>query len=169
MKQRLFTVAAALSSLLAVGVAAFWVRSYWVYDQVSCGSMPDGYQCAWESYGASFQFPRWPPGIPKGASGAVLTCFGKVLLEQAVYSEEPLRGKTSRGYGWSSDDNVIPSFSYFYAVTGDMSRRGHWTVRQGTARHWALVLLFAVLPVAWPFASRRRAVRHAPVPTQGAQ
>jgi hypothetical protein len=169
MKRRLFTVAAALSCLLAVGVAASWVRSYWVYDQVSCGSMQDGHQCAWESYGASSQFVRWPPGIPKGASGMVLTCFGKVLLEQAIYNEEPLRRTASRGYGWSSDDNVIPSFSYFYAVTGDMTREGYWTIRQGTVRHWALELLFAVLPVAWLFASGQRRVRHAPVPTQGAQ
>ncbi len=169
MKRRLFTVVAALSCLLAAGVAASWARSYWVYDQVSCSPVPDRYQCAWRSYGASFQFSSWPPGIPKGASGAVLTCFGKILLEQAVYSEEPVRGTASHGYGWSSDDNVIPSFSYFYAVTGDMNRSGHWTVRQVTARHWALVLLFAVLPSAWLFASRRRAVRHALDPTQGAR
>jgi hypothetical protein len=163
MKGRLFTVAAALSCLLAIGVAASWVRSYWVYDQVSCGS--NSYQCAWMSYGASFQFPRWPPGIPEGASSAVLTCFGKVLLQQAVYSEEPPPGTGSRGYGWSSDPNVIPSFSYFYAVTGDMTGKGHWTVRQVTARHWALLMLFAVLPVAWLFASHRRTVRYAADPS----
>jgi hypothetical protein len=122
MKWRPFTVAAALSCLLAAAVAACWLRSYWVYDQVSCGSTPDGYQCAWKSYNASFQFPSWPPGIPKGASSVLLTSFGKVLLRRAVYSEEPLRGTAPRGYGWSSDDNAIPSFSYFYAVTGDMSR-----------------------------------------------
>jgi hypothetical protein len=168
MKRRLFTVAAALSCLLAVGVAASWVRSYWVYDQVSCGSVLDRFQCAWRSYGASFQFPGWPPGIPKGASGAVLTSFGKILLKQAIHSEEPLRG-TAHGYAWSSDENVIPSFSYFYAITGSMNDRGHWTVRQVTVRHWALMLLFAVLPVAWMFASRRRAVPYALDPTQGAK
>jgi len=166
MKRRLFTIAAALSCLLAIAVAVSWVRSYWVYDQVSCGSAGDRYQCAWKSYDASFQFPGWPPGIPKGASGAVLTSFGKILLEQAIHGEEPLRG-TAHGYGWSSDDNVIPSFSYFHAVTGDMNGRGHWTVRQATARHWALVLLFAALPAAWVFASRRRAVRYAPGTAQG--
>jgi hypothetical protein len=155
MKRRLFTVAAALSCLLALGVTASWVRSYWVYDQVSCGST-ERYGCAWSSYGALFPFPRWPPGIPKGASSAVLTCFGKVLLQQAVYIEEPLRGTASDSYGWSSDDNVIPSFGYFYAVTGDMNGRGQWRVSQVTARHWALVLLFAALPVTWVFAWRRR-------------
>lgn len=169
MKRRLFTIAAALSCLLAIGAAASWVRSYWVYDQVSCGSVSDRYQCAWKSYDASFQFPRWPPGMPKGAAGAVLTCFGKVQLAQRVYSEELPRGTAAHGYGWSSDENIIPSFSYLYAETGDMNGRGHWTVRQVTVRHWALVLLFSVLPVAWLFASRRRAIRYAPDPTQGAQ
>ena len=168
MKWRLFTVAAALSCLLAVGVAACWVRSYRVYDQVSCACVLDRFQCAWKSYDASFQFPAWPPSIPTGASGAALTAFGKILLKQAIHSEEPLRG-TAHGYGWSSDDNVIPSFSYFHAITGSMDDRGHWTVRQVTVRHWALMLLFAILPVAWIFASRRRAVRYAPDPTQGAQ
>src|SRR5713226_1469285 len=85
MKRRLFTVVAALSCLLAAGVAASWARSYWVYDQVSCSPVPDRYQCAWRSYGASFQFSSWPPGIPKGASGAVLTCFGKFLLDTGLW------------------------------------------------------------------------------------
>ena len=158
MKRRLFTFAAALSCLLAAAVTASWLRSYWVYDQVSCGSIPDRYRCTWRSYDASFDFPRWPPGIPKEASSAVLTCFGKVLFQQGVYSEQPLPGMASHGYGRSSDDNAIPSFSYFYAVTGDMSGRGHWTVRQVTVRHWGLVLLFSVLPVAWLFGLRQRSI-----------
>ncbi len=169
MKRRLFTVAAMLSCLLAVGTAISWVRSYSVYDQLSCGPVPDRYRCTWKSYGASFRFPRWPPGMPEGTSGAVLMCCGKILLERAVYSEEPLPGTGPRGYGWSSDENVIPSFSYFYATTGDMNRRGHWTVHQATARHWALLLLFSLPPAAWLFAWRRRAVRYPPDPTQGAQ
>jgi hypothetical protein len=169
MTGRLFTVAAVLSGLLAAGAAASWARSYLVYDQVSCGSVTDRYPCGWKSYDASFAFPRWPPGIPEGAWGAALTCYGKVLLEQAVYREDPLPGTTARGYGWASDENVIPSFSYFYAVTGDMTRGGHWTVRQVTARHWALVLLFAVLPVAWVCASYRLTARraHRAVRSQG--
>ena len=167
MKRRLFALAAALSLLLGVGVAVSWVRSYWVYDQVSYGSALDRHQYAWVSYSASFEFARWPPGIPKGASGAVLTSSGTVLLEDAVYSEEPLGRTSSHGYGWSSDDGVIPGFSYFHAITGDMNRSGHWTVRQVTARHWALVLLFSVLPIAWLIASRQRAVRHAADPAQG--
>ena len=169
MKRRLFTIAAALSCLLGIAAAASWVRSYWVYDQVSCGYAFDRDQCAWKSYSASFRFTGWPPGIPKGASGAVLTSFGKILLQHAVYSEEPLQGATSHGYGWSSDDNAIPRFSYFYAVTGDMSRGGHWIIRQVTAMHWALLLLFTVLPVTWLFASRRRPVRRVPDPARGAQ
>ena len=169
MKRRLFTIAVGLSCLLGIGTAASWARSYWVYDQVSCGYAPYSDQCAWKSYSASFQFAGWPPGIPKGASSAVLTSFGKILLQHAVYSEEPLRGVSPHGYGWSSDDNVIPRFSYFYAVTGDMNRSGHWIVRQVTATHWALLLLCAVLPVAWLFTSRRRFVRRVPDPAQGAQ
>ena len=157
MKRRLFPIAAVVSCLLGAGVMTSWVRSYWVYDQVSCGSALDPHQSAWKSHRASFEFSRWPPGIPDGASGSVMTSFGKVLLQHAVYRDEPLHG--THGYGWSSDDNVIPSFSYSYAVTRDMRRSGYWTVRQLTARHWALVLLFAVLPAAWLFVSRRRALR----------
>lgn len=158
MKRRLFTVAAVVSCLLALGVSASCVRSYWVYDHVSCGPVAGRSRCAWTAYSPTFQFPRWPPGIPKGASAAVLTSFGKILLERRVYSEEPLR-EPARGHGWSSDDNAIPSFSYGYAVTGDMNGRGHWTVRHVTVRHWALMVLFAALPAAWLLASSRRAVR----------
>jgi hypothetical protein len=127
-----------------------------VYDQLSCGSPSDRYRCTWKSYGAAFQFPRWPPAIPDGAWGALLTSFGKILLREAVYSEEPLPAAGARGYGWSSDSNIIPSFSYFYAVTGDMTRDGHWTVRQATVRHWALMLVFAIVPAAWMVARSRR-------------
>ena len=169
MKRRLFTVAAILSSLLAVGAATSWVRSYTVYDHLSCGSALDRYRCSWNSYGASFPFTRWPPGIPAGASQAVLICYGKILLKQAVHSEKTLPATAPRGYAWSSDENVIPSFSYFYAVTGAMNDRGHWKVLQVTVRHWALVLLFALVPAAWLFAWRRRAARYAPGRTQGAQ
>jgi hypothetical protein len=152
MARRLFRIAGILSGVIALAVAASWVRSYWVYDQISCGHQ----QCAWTSYSAPFEFTRWPPAIPEGASSALLTSFGKISLRQAVYSEEPRLDASSRGYGWSSDENVIPSFSYSYAVTSDMSRSGHWTVRQISIRHWALVLLFAVFPVAWVLGSRRR-------------
>ena len=169
MKQRFFVVVAILSCLLAAGAATSWVRSYSVYDQMSCGSALEGYRCTWKSYGASFQFPRWPPGIPQGASRAVLICCGKILLEQAVYSEEPVPATRQGGYGWSSDENIIPSFSFFHAVTGDMNRTGHWTVRQVTVRHWALVLLLLLLPSAWLIAWRREAARYAPGRTQSAQ
>ena len=150
-------MAAALSCLLALGTAASWVRSYWVYDLVSCGAASGPYQCAWNSYGTGFRFSRWPPAIPQGASSAVLTSFGKVLFEQAVHSDEPLSGEPLQAYGWSSDDNVIPSLSYSYAVARDMAGKGRWTVRQATVRHWALVLIFALLPAAWALASLRRA------------
>ncbi len=161
-------VAAALSCLLALAAAMSWVRSYLVYDQMSCGSMLDRHRCTWKSYGASLQFPRWPPGIPEGNSRAVLICFGKILVEQTVYSEDPLPLVAPPGYSWSSDGNVIPSFSYFHAVTGDMNHRGHWTVRRATARHWALVLLFALLPAAWLLVRRRRTVHLNRGPLDGA-
>jgi len=119
--------------------------------------MPDRYHCALKSYAASFPFPAWPPGIPNGSSGAVLTSGGKVLLQQAVYVEAPLH--QAQGYAWSSDDNVLPSFSYVHAVTGDMSRSGHWIVRQATVRHWAVLSLFVILPAVWLVVSRRRVIR----------
>jgi hypothetical protein len=163
-KPRLFTVAAILSSLLALGTAVSWVRSYWVYDFVSCGSASGRYPCNWNSYGTSFRFSRWPPGIPQGASSAVVVSYGKILFQQAVHGEEPLSGMPLQAYSWSSDDNVIPSLSYSYAATRDMAGKGRWTVRQATVRHWALVLLFALLPAAWLFAVLRPATRPAQAP-----
>jgi hypothetical protein len=154
---RLFAAAAVLSLLLAIAAAASWVRSYWTYDQVSCGAADLG-GCEWKSYDASFPFPRWPPGMPAGASSAVLICFGKILLQQSTYSAQST-GAPWRGYAWSSDANILPTFSYLHAVTGDMSGKGQWTVRQATAPHWALVLSFAALPVAWLVAWRHRNVR----------
>ena len=153
MKRRLFAVTAVLSLTLAVVVVASWLRSYWVYDQVACGAA-----CAWKSFDASLELPRWPLGVPEGATIAVMARTGKVSLRQATYTDA--MGGPSHGYGWSSDDNVVPSFSYFYAVTGDMSRSGQWTIRQASATHWALALLFAVLPAAWLW-RRRRAAKQA--------
>ena len=167
MKRHIFTVAAALSCLLALAAAASWVRSYWVYDVVSCGAASSAYQCTRKAYDSSARFSRWPPGIPLGASSAVLTSFGKLLFQQAVHSDDPLLGAELDSHGWSSDDNAIPSFSYFYAVTRDMTGRGRWTVRQATLRHWALVLLFALLPCAWLLAAVRRGRQ--PDPAPGAQ
>jgi len=156
MKWRLFAGAAVLSALLAAGVAASWVRSYTVYDQLSCGSALD--RCAWNSYDASFPFTRWPPGLPAGASQAVLICFGTISFRQAVHNEEALPATAMRAYGWRSDENTIPGFSYFHAVTGSMDGRGHWKVLQISLRHWALLLVFALLPAAWLVAWRRRCV-----------
>jgi len=121
--------------------------------------MLDRYHCALKSYAASFPFPAWPPGIPENSSGAVLTSAGKVLLQQAIYMEEPLHETGAQGYSWASDDNVVPSFSYLHAVTGDMTRSGHWIVRQATVRHWAVASLFVILPAVWLVVLRRRIVR----------
>jgi hypothetical protein len=155
-----------MSCLLAAVVTADWARSYRVYDQLSCGSTSERYRCAWKSYAASFHFPAWPPGIPKEASSAVLTSSGNVLLQQAVYIEQPLGETGAHGYAWSSDDSAAPGFSYFYAVTGDMSRSGHWMVRQASFRHWAVLLPFVILPLVWLVAWRRRGIGHAPVRTR---
>lgn len=153
MIRRLFTLAAALSVLLAFGVTASWVRSYWVFDRVSCAS----YRCTWESFDARLQFSRWPPGMPRGASSAVLASSGKIFVERRTYYSEPLAH--SKGWSWASDDSVIPSFSYLEAVTGDVARNGHWAVRQASVRHGALLLLLAVLPAAWLIAWSRRSAR----------
>jgi hypothetical protein len=166
MKKRLLNVATILSALLALAAAASWARSYRVYDEFSCGYATERHRCAWQAYAASFQFSRWPPGIPEGASGVVLICFGKIFMQQGVYSNVPLQSMPPlTAHTWASDSNVIPSFSYFQAVTGDMTRPGHWLVRQVSLRHWALVLLFALLPAARLFAWRRRPAsqRHMPV------
>ena len=118
-----------MSLLLAVAVAASWVRSYWVFDRVSCAS----YRCTWESFDARVQFSRWPPGMPLAASG--------------------------QRWGWASDENVIPSFSYLQAVTADTTHSGHWAIRQLSLRHGALLLLLALLPAAWLIVWSRRSAR----------
>jgi hypothetical protein len=152
--RRLFTLATILSLLLAAAATAAWVRSYWVYDRVSCAS----YRCTWESFDARLQFSRWPPAMPGGASSAVLASSGKIFVERRIYHSEPLAASGQR-WGWASDENVIPSFSYLQAVTADMTRSGHWAVRQVSVRHGALLLLLALLPAAWLIAWSRRSAR----------
>jgi len=112
-----------------------------VYDQVSCGSAGDSLSMRLEVLWRLVPVFALAARHPKEPRGAVLTSFGKILLEQAIHARNLRAGRRS-GYGWSSDDNVIPSFSYFHAVTDDMNGRGHWTVRQLPARHWALVAAF---------------------------
>lgn len=143
-----------MSLLLAVAVAASWVRSYWVFDRVSCAS----YRCTWESFDARVQFSRWPPGMPGGASSALLASSGKVFIERRIYYSEPLAA-SGHGWGWASDENVIPSFSYLQAVTADMTHSGHWAIRQLSVRHGALLLLLALLPAAWLIGWSRRSAR----------
>lgn len=154
--RRLFAIAAALSCLIALAAAASWIRSYQVLDRVSCS---ERLRCAWESYDRDFQFQRWPPGMRRNASRAALSAFGKIFLEQRSYRSEPLAGAATAASGWASDGDVIPSFSYFHAITADGTRAGHWSVRQITLRHWVLVALFALLPAAWLIGWARRADR----------
>jgi hypothetical protein len=156
MKRRAFTIAAILSSLMAVAVAIAWARSYWIHDQVSCGSVPGPFSCALDAHEASFAPSSWPPPVPVIATLDVLTSAGKILLRQRVHHEGMLPPPGARGHGWSSDDNVIPNFSYLEATTGDMQGAGHWVVRQASVPHWALVLLFAAPPAVWLIARRRR-------------
>lgn len=152
--KRLFTLLAAVSLLLALGVGASWVRSYRVYDRLSCAS----YRCGWESFDARAEFSRWPPAMPRGATTALLAASGKILVERRLYYSEPL-ASSSKGWGWASDDNVIPSFAYLQVVTADVTRDGHWAIRQMSLRHGALLLLLAVLPAAWLIAWSRRSAR----------
>lgn len=155
MMRRLFAIAAVFSCLIALAAAAFWIRSYFVFDQVSC---TERFRCAWASFDRDFRFSRWPPRMPDSAARAALTSFGKILFEQRRYRSEPLAAAPGAA-GWALDDNVIPSFSYFHTLTADMTRGGHWTVRQITLRHWALVVLFALLPAAWLIAWAREGER----------
>lgn len=148
--KRLFTLLASVSLVLALGVSASWVRSYRVIDRVSCAS----YSCAWQSFDTRLEFSRWPPALPRGATTALLASSGKISFERRVYHSEPLA--SASGWGWASDDNVIPSFAYLQVVTADMTRDGHWAVRQMSMRHGALLLLLAALPAAWLIAWSRR-------------
>ena len=156
MRPRTFAALSSVSCLFLLVASASWVRSYWVYDQVAFGSFPDG-RWTWTAYAASYPFAGWPPATPKGASFTFLSCFGKLYFHETLFHEDAGRGPAARGHVWASDDNIIPSFSYFYAVTGDMSGKGWWTIRQVTVRHWALVALFALAPTLWLWSSRRKA------------
>jgi hypothetical protein len=156
MKRRTaIAVVSRVSSVLLLLAAASWMRSYFAYDQVSFGRFADG-RWAWTAFSPSHPFTRWPPAAPKGASHTLLTCAGKIFGHESVYHGDGERLAAARGHGWASDDNVIPSFSYFYAATGDVSGTGWWTTRQVTMRHWALVALFALAPMVWFRTSRRK-------------
>jgi hypothetical protein len=160
MKRRLFATVSSVSSALLLLATASWTRSYWVYDEFAFGTFDHG-QWAWTAYSASYPFTRWPPAAPKGASLTLLTCFGKLSFHENLHHSDAEGRGAARGQTWASDDNIIPSFSYLYAVTGDMSGNGWWTIRQVTMRHWALVALFALAPTAWLRSSRRKGQRAA--------
>lgn len=155
MKRRTFAAVSCVSSVLLLVTAASWLRSYCVYDQVAFGTFADG-RWAWTAYRHSYPFTRWPPAAPKGASLTLLTCFGKIYMHETAFHSDAERVATARGHAWASDDNIIPSFSYLHAVTGDVSGKGWWTIRQVTMRHWALVALFTLAPMVWLWASRRK-------------
>ena len=155
MKRRTFAAVSLVSSALLLVAAASWIRSYWVYDQVAFGDFADG-RWAWTAYSAPYAFTAWPPAAPKGASLTLLTCFGKVYWRETVHHGDAERLGAARGYAWASDDNIIPSFSFLHAVTGDMGGKGWWAIREVTMRHWALVALFAMAPMAWLRASTRK-------------
>ena len=154
-KHRVLTSASLISLAVLAVVATSWIRSYWVYDQVSCRTDQGVRGCHWQTYSASYPFTSWPPSLPEGTSIGVLICFGKIYFRENVHGDQ-LPAPRPRGFAWASDSNAIPSFSYFYAVTGDMSGKGYWTVRQITLPHGALVVLFGVIPLATLLQLRRR-------------
>ena len=159
MKRRAFAASSSLSCVLLLLTTASWIRSYWVYDQVAFGSFARS-RWNWTAYSHSHLFPRWPPAEPNGASLTFLVCFGKLYVHETLYhaDTEPLAG--SRDHVWASDDNIIPTLSYGYAVTRDMSGKGWWTIREVTMPHWALVALFALTPAAWLLSLRGRGAPH---------
>ena len=77
-------------------------------------------------------------------------------VRRALGRTEPLTA--ARDHAWASDDNIIPTFSYAYAVTRDMSGTGWWTIREVTMPHWALVALLAMTPGAWLLSWRRQGI-----------
>ncbi len=147
--RRIGTMTVGVSAALLAAVLALWLRSYWIYDQVSWGT--NGW--TWIPYPKAYQFSRWPPAAPDGTVWKVLTVDGKLYFNSDSYREAPFR--SARGSGWQSDNNIIPSFSYLYATTGDMTREGTWTVIQASVRLWAIATILGVLPVAWGVRRRR--------------
>ena len=151
--RRIGTITVGVSAALLAAVLALWLRSYWIYDQGYWGT--NGW--TWVPYPKAYPFSRWPPAAPDGTVWKVLTVGGKLVFNGKSYREAPYR--SAPGSGWQSDSNIIPSFSYLYVTTMDMTRDGTWTVIQVSVPLWAIATILGVLPVAW--AVRRRRLRTA--------
>jgi hypothetical protein len=147
--ERALNIASAVAAVMLLGLFSGWIRSYWIYDQISWGAK--GW--AWMPYPATHMFSKWPPAAPEGTVGVFLITRGELYLNSYSYSAARLTA--SHGHAWRSDDNIIPSFSYFYAKTGDMERDGTWRVVQGSVRIWAVVLFVGLLPAVWAVKKRR--------------
>jgi hypothetical protein len=124
-------------------VLTLWIRSYWIYDQVSWGAGG----LTWAAYPKAQEFSRWPPAAPESTGWSLLVTRGELYFDSHSHSDAQLTSVYGRG--WRSDDNVIPSFSYFYGKTGDKKRDGTWTVMQASGRLWALAVIVGAVPLAW--------------------
>ena len=141
MRGRLFTILAAASAMLCVGVLALWVRSYWVADLLT-----DWYH---RPHGDHF-INVWP--IIRSERGGV--CFrvktSHVAGPPTAYPSPRRQADLARGY---------PAWSGFRRVAGfqwvSVTRLSD-TDSSVTTPHAAWATLFAGPPLAWTWAARRR-------------
>jgi hypothetical protein len=144
-KRRLFAIASALSFILFLAVCLLWIRSHAAIDIVCVGRQDAGgiriEHFDWDRYPYG---SGWPPPKPAWARLTVLSFSGKLRVAESSQLAEPTR--RARISSWSSDDNIVPSFSYWHSVSPDIRGGGAWLVRHVTARHWAVAVIFAALP-----------------------
>jgi hypothetical protein len=153
MLRRLFTLASALSLLLCVATAALWVRSYRVADGAS-----------WQEHGRNYSFHAM-------CGGAVFHCqYGDYRPGYDAYQYPHPERMTWSSYAnpdysvteWrSSEEAVGPryrllGFAYEHrtwpAGTELIAGGGRWTAVRSwmiAIPAWAIVGVFAVLPLAW--------------------
>jgi hypothetical protein len=156
-KRRLFDFAAAASLMLCVATLASWVRSYYRYDAVgyesvnATGRAKTGVELlSWDGF-VLYVHEAQQANQSRDARGRTdfhvssgpVEEFGPVLLT------------SPQGHHWHG-------FGYVYDPHG----RLNIDPRQSTLRrfhvmspHWALALVFAVLPVHFAFLQRRRRLR----------
>ena len=153
MRRRLFNFFTLLSLLLCLAMAGLWIRSYWIIDDargrterlgsVSALSMEGyatvGYRTPLKGETASW---RWDRFHDKGALWLQISGWG--------YSYEHWMDTVSPQSTWHGFGFTTNEISYGWPRTP----KSHSVVVD--FRHWAAVVLTALLPGLWPISRWRR-------------
>jgi hypothetical protein len=145
-RRRLFTIASALSLVLCLGMAACWVRSYWVRDNPgkfwSNPMTQTGGFLGLESNRGGLTIQRLSFTMSDRSAFAALT--SRIPPHGLYWQRGPVRiERMSPGF-WHS-----MGFGYLNSVSPNQAVR-FWTVP-----YWPAVLILAILPGLW----LRRAIR----------